>query len=400
MPVTSPVSDDLLRDVREASARPLANRPAELGVLVCEQDRLPPFAEHAYIRRLCAVASKIGLGLFAFDPSTWNSRDDSVKGWSWDSRRGGWTAARRGLPAAAYDRAWPETAEEKRRYRMALSALRGARRLVLLNAGLPNKAKVYDMLGRDRKLSPLLPPTAIYEGTASLESWLRRHGSAAFLKPIAGSKGKRTMAVALSPDGSLLLNGRDDRNRPLRRGFPNGADGLRRLDRWLGGRSYLMQPLLDLSTPAGEPCDVRALMQKDRTGRWTVTGVASRVGSPGMATANLHGGGKAASARTTLALCFGESRAAGLLEDVRAYSRSIAVRLEQSFGRFAELGLDYGIERNGKLWFLEANSKPGRAAMESAGREASLAAAEKPLLYAKSILLRPPGRVIHEFDHL
>ncbi|WP_368784377.1 YheC/YheD family protein, partial [Acinetobacter baumannii] len=35
--------------------------------------------------------------------------------------------------------------------------------------------------------------------------------------------------------------------------------------------------------------------------------------------------------------------------------------LEQRHGRLVELGIDIGIDRQGKVWLIEVNSKPGRA---------------------------------------
>jgi hypothetical protein len=174
----------------------------------------------------------------------------------------------------------------------------------------------------------------------------------------------------------------------------------RRLQRWIGKRVYLMQPMLDLRGSMGEPFDIRSLMQKNKNGRWTLTGVAARCGAPGTVTANLHGGGFAASAKEVLVPLFGEQRGSELLQEISRVSFLLVTRLEETLGRFAEIGLDYGVDRSGRLWFLEANSKPGRAAMGSAGEDAALKAVEQPLSYARSILLRPPGRVIHEFDHL
>ncbi|MFB9279146.1 YheC/YheD family protein [Cohnella cellulosilytica] len=384
----------------QASRAIIGPTPSELGILVCERGNCPPFAESRYVKRLSLLGRQMGMRVFAFSPWTWSPEDDSVKGWSWNETRRQWQAERRRLPSVVYDRAWPDSNEEKRRYRHALGAIQASRRIVCLNAHLPHKGKVYEMLARDRTLSVYLPPTAKYEGISSLASWLRKHDRSAFLKPVGGSQGKRVLALTGRQDGSVALAGRDERNRPLARSCGSEAEALRRADRWIGGRSYLMQPLLDMRTPAGEPYDLRALMQKNRRGRWTLTGIAVRVGSPSSVTANLHGGGKAVPAEAALVPQFGERRSGELLEEIAALSSSIVARLEQTFGRFAEIGLDYGIERSGKLWFLEANSKPGRAAMSSVGEEAAVAAAVLPLSYVKSILLRPPGRVIHEFDHL
>ncbi len=374
--------------------------PSELGILVCERPVRPPFAESSYVKRLSLVGRKLGMRVFAFSPWTWSPEDDSVIGWSWNEARREWQSERRKLPSVVYDRAWPESNEERQRYRYALRTIRAAKRLIFANASLPHKGKVYEMLARDCELSVYLPPTSAYEGIPSLASWLRKHNRSAFLKPVGGSQGKRVLAFAGLLDGSVVLAGRDARNRPLACGCGSEAEALRRADRWIGGRSYLMQPLLDMRNLAGEPYDMRALMQKNRRGRWSLTGVAARIGSSSSVTANLHGGGKAVPAEAALVPQFGQRRSGELLEEIAALSSAIVARLEQTFGRFAEIGLDYGIERSGKLWFLEANSKPGRASMSSVGEEAAAAAAELPLSYIKSILLRPPGRVIHEFDHL
>jgi hypothetical protein len=185
--------------------------PAELGVLVCERQGRPPFAESCYVKRLSVIGKKLGIRLFAFAPWTWNPRDDSVKGWIWNEKLRDWKPARRKLPSVVYDRAWPDSEEEKLRYRRALKTVQAAKRLVFLNGMLPHKGKVCEMLARDRALSAYLPPTAIYEGIPSLASWLRKHNRSAFLKPVAGSQGKRVLAVTLRQDGTVALTGRDGR---------------------------------------------------------------------------------------------------------------------------------------------------------------------------------------------
>ncbi len=390
MPVIYPVSNKHRSNLSRAA----------LGILVCERTGNPPFAESSFIRRLNLIGEESGLQLFAFAPWTWDAHSDSVIGWSWNKQNHQWESGLRKLPSVVYDRSWPKTLEEKQRYRYALQHIVTFRRLTFLNGSLPHKGKVFEILSRDRNLTAILPPTALYEGPASLALWLQDHRHAVFLKPIAGSQGKRVVAMTRAEDGTVNLNGRNSDNQPLTLSCVNETEALQRLGRWIGKRTYLMQPMLDLRGHRGEPFDLRALMQKDKNGRWTLTGVAARLGAPGTVTANLHGGGTAASAKEVLALLFGDQHGNELLQEIREVSFLIVARLEETLGRFAEIGLDYGVDRSGKLWFLEANSKPGRAAMGSAGKGAAEKAAEQPLSYARSILLRPPGRVIHEFDHL
>jgi hypothetical protein len=377
-----------------------AHSSRALGILVCERSGNPPFAENSFIRRLSLRSAKNGIQLFAFAPWTWDERSDSVKGWVWNKQNQQWESGQRQLPSVVYDRSWPVNDEEKQRYRHALQHIHSVKRLTFLNGRLPHKGKVFEILSKDAAFASILPPTARYEGRASLALWLRQHNNAAFLKPAAGSQGKRVVAVTRNEDGTVNLTGRQGDNRPLFINCANEMEASRRLQRWIGKRVYLMQPMLDLRGSMGEPFDIRSLMQKNKNGRWTLTGVAARCGAPGTVTANLHGGGFAASAKEVLVPLFGEQRGSELLQEISRVSFLLVTRLEETLGRFAEIGLDYGVDRSGRLWFLEANSKPGRAAMGSAGEDAALKAVEQPLSYARSILLRPPGRVIHEFDHL
>ncbi len=369
-----------------------------LGVLVCERDGSLPFAEDAYLRRLSLAAQRLGLSLIVFAPWTWNARSNSVRGWSWSRREQRWMPRVSELPLVVYDRAWPTSDTEKRRFRSALQRIIAVQPLTFLNSRLPHKGTVGELLSRDKKYAPLVPPTAAYEGTISLLAWLREHGNAAFLKPAAGSQGRRVIAVERTGDGSALLTGRTSGNRPFIRSFRNERDAFSRLHRWIGTRAYIMQPLLELRTALGEPFDLRALLQKNEHGRWTITGIAARVGSQGTVTANLHGGGRAEPVNAALSPLLGAERAQDLEQEIRRDALALANWFEESFGRFAELGLDFGVDRSGKLWFLEANSKPGRMAMKFAGDEAAERSVALPLSYASTILLRPSGRVIHEFD--
>lgn len=363
----------------------------DLGVLVCEREGAVPFAEGDFLRRLSLEAQRIGMALVAFAPWTWYARGNSVRGWSWNKRERRWTARICKVPRVVYDRAWPTTDTERRRFQVALGRLREANALVFLNGKLPDKRKVGELLARDPAFAALMPPTAPYEGTRSLEDWLAAHGGAAFLKPAAGSQGKRAIACRRVAGGGISLAGRTGGNLPFARLARGEGEALRALHRWIGARAYIMQPLLSLHTASGEPYDVRALLQKDDRRRWTITGTAARVGSPGTVTANLHGGGRAVPVREALGPLFGETKAREIEQDVRDTSLRLASRLEETFGRFAELGLDFGVDRSGKLWFLEANSKPGRAAMRSAGDDIARTAVARPLSYASTILFRHLG---------
>jgi len=389
-----------------------ARRPV-LGVLVCRRNpkKLPadapaaggpsagtppaeaprveaPFAEADFIRRLQEAGGRIGLEVIAFDPLMADAASRTIHGWRWDAGEGAWRGAARPLPALLYDRAWPEGDAERRRFRAALRRLLdGDDPPRLLNAPLPGKTAVHAALSRHPAIRRHLPPTVPYTGMDSLRGRLDEWDGAVFLKPDGGWQGRGILALRRKSGGLLELAGRTTRNVPFRLAGREEVI-LALVHRRMGARSYLMQPYLELVTPGGAPFDLRLLVQKNTIGRWTLTGAAVRLGRPDGVTANLHGGGTPLSPEDALARWFGEDAARELMSKARRLAAVIVRQLESSFGRFAELGLDFGIDRSGALWFLEANGKPGRTAARRAGRRADALSHLRPLMYARSILLR------------
>ncbi|WP_084423185.1 YheC/YheD family protein [Cohnella thermotolerans] len=403
MPVLCPDSKPSSAVLAAFSSRRADREPPErlqaLGIVVCERETSPPFAEASFIRRLIGAGRRYGLDVFAFSPATWSEERGTVRAWKW---RSGWCREERPVPSVAYDRAWPENAAQRRRYRLGLGCMVQSRGLRLLNGSLPGKAEVHRALSRCPELGRWLPPTAVYRGEASLIDWLDRQGGAAFLKPSNGSQGRRVLSISRENPGSGLVSigGRTAANRPFRLAGVREAEAIRRIHRWIGERPYVMQPLLELQAKDGTPFDLRVLMQRNGRGRWTTAGIAARCGASGSVTANLHGGGSPRRAEAYLEEQFGKRRAPELIDSLREAAFDIVFRLEESYGKFAELGLDFGVDRSGRIWFLEANAKPGRASMACAGGAAAAEAAERPLAYARYILLRTPGRVFHEFDSM
>jgi len=370
-----------------------------LGVLVCRRSGPVPFAESGFVGKLIHYGKQAGLRVFAFDPGTYRPADQTVLGWTLEPD-GSWQARRYPVPAWVYDRAWPPDEEASWRFQHALRKLTDACRIRFVNGRLPGKWQVYAALSRYDDIRPYLPPTVLYDGEKSLAERMEKGKTGLFLKPSSGSQGRRAAAVLANDDGTVLICGRSGQNRPFRRLAPDARKAARVLHRWIGRRTYIIQPFLELTGPNGMPFDIRVLVQKNERGRWALTGAAARCGKAGSVTANLHGGGTALPAESFLSSLYGPHHAKAIMQEIRRITIRILRRLEQHFGRFCELGLDFGVSPEGRVWFLEANSKPGRCAMAAVSTAAAEKAAARPIYYAKSILLRPPGRVIHEFDRL
>ena len=299
---------------------------------------------------------------------------------------GQWKADRCPLPDAVYDRSLPTSRAQARKFREALLQLKQRKRYVPLNGSLPGKLDVYDAMMRDDALQQWLPDTQLYEGTRQLANLLERHPRGLFLKPSAGMQGKGALRL-LPVEGGWQLDGRDRSNGLLSERYENPSDLGRWIHAFISNAPYVVQPCLNLTDEAGHSCDMRVLIQKDENGCWSFTGAAVRRGAPGSVTANLHGGGDAIMAQTVLNARYGNDHGVKLMKQICHISENAAACLERHFGRFAELGLDFGLEPQGRVWLLEANAKPGRQSFDS-DRQISELAIRRPLHYALLLVSR------------
>ncbi|MBW7477043.1 YheC/YheD family protein [Paenibacillus oenotherae] len=333
--------------------------------------------EDAFCRKLCQLGKQLGMLVYVFDPSScFHPERTGIAGYTLEN--GQWCMKDLAYPDCIYDRSLCTSSEQRHRRSQTLAELKRQHPYILLNGELPNKWDVYCAMREDNKLQPFLPPTFRYDGNDSIAALMDQYPDGLFFKPSAGMQGRGTLRLRRGYR-EWYLDGRTRHNKPISLLF-----SLHAVRQFIGFSDYIVQPYLQLSDHDGTPYDIRSLIQKDEHGRWSLTGIALREGVPGGVTANLHGGGTPLPASKALEARFGRTMSADLLALIKRLSEDAAHCLEGRFGRFAELGLDFGIEPDGRIWLLEANAKPGRAAF-AAEPELARLAVERPLRYAKLI---------------
>ncbi|MCM3783223.1 YheC/YheD family protein [Neobacillus mesonae] len=357
-----------------------------LGVLVNERAGTPPFADESFCRKLCQEGCKFGMNVVIITPRS-SEPDGNYQGYQFIKDR--WVQGPIQVPDLIYDRCLtPVPGVFRRRLKQASKS--ASRKIKYLSRGLPGKWHIYNSLRLSSRLIDHLPETAIYSSKDQLKQWLIRYPQGVFLKPQAGTHGKSTVLVrSCAKDGKLLIQGRNRSNHMFNKRFANHELGLSQLHRILSTRTFIVQPYLPLMNHEEKPFDLRVLVQKNGHGQWSISGHAIREGEKGSLTSNLHGGGRAMNTSHFLETEYGKDMADLIIEKAAELSAIIPGVLEARYGRLSELGIDYGIDRNGRLWIIEINSKPGRASFLLAGdTESANLAYNRPLEYARYLLLR------------
>lgn len=332
-----------------------------LGVIVNRGTGSPPIAEAVFCRRLCQSGRRYGLTVFIFTADGIEPKHGSISGYIYRDKK--WIRSRVSLPHLIYDRQSGSERRSSSRLHLQQLAEQTARPLRYWSRGLPGKWHVYKKLATDHRLRSVLPPTLPYHGGRLLHDKLLQQPRL-FLKPQAGTHGKGVLAVMSSPDGMYLtVAGRNHRNQSFCLRFQDRDSAIDWVDEYIAGQRYIVQPFLDLTGRKGRPFDVRALVQKNLAGVWTLTGLVVREGSsPAGLTSNLHGGGSAHPALAYLKKLFGPETAATLVQKLETLALKLPCLLEAHYGSLGELGIDFGVDTSRRIWLLEVNSRPGRSA--------------------------------------
>ncbi|HJV44945.1 MAG TPA: YheC/YheD family protein [Bacillota bacterium] len=356
-----------------------------LGILTIHTSTQPPFPEARFFEQMTRVGNQEGIKIIVIHPDAINFNEKKVRGYHWNPNSG-WTQIVTTIPEYIYDRCFYFGKTYHKRYKSNVEKLQSLENVHFLGIGLKGKWQLNQLIHSHPIFSSFLPPTEIVKNIEQVEIWLSRY-PAIILKPISGSLGIGIMKITRKPGNEFSVVGRDYKNQPYTHPFSSVAAVRGFLLPLMMKYRYLIQPYLSLSTKQGIPFDLRIFIQKDGSGQWTTTGKAIRAGKKNSITSNLHGGGKAYPFEPFLKQNFSEEVVEQIHSRISIIEKLLPSYLEEQHGPLVELGIDIGIDREGTVWLIEVNSRPGRKIFEQINdRKALNKSRTNPLYYAKYLI--------------
>lgn len=344
-----------------------------IGILTWREGKR--FLEPQYFRKLIEAGKELGAIVFLFSPADVRINEGKVRGFI-PTAQGGWMERWFPKPDVVIDRFRYTPKQSFREY----VQFRKESPLLFANNRLANKWRVHQVLWKDEQMHQWLPETCNYKPSAFREMLAKHHY--VFVKPSNGTGGRGILRIKKAAKGYDLL-GRTKQRSKIHLQLTS-ADALsRRVNSWAQGELFVVQQGLALDLIPGRSVDIRLMIQKNGEGQWSVTGLGVRVGGSKSATSNLHGGGKAVSANEFLTPRFGTQQTLAIIQECHNLAHQTASTLEAHFGRLIELGLDIGIDVNGRVWLIEVNPKPGREIFRQLGQKTRYEQAiKRPVEYA------------------
>ncbi|MNK24965.1 Endospore coat-associated protein YheD [compost metagenome] len=214
---------------------------------------------------------------------------------------------------------------------------------------LANKWLKTEALLTDRRIHRHIPQTSMYSAD-NLKRMLRKYRMVV-IKPIRGGGGYGLIKVVYTGGVYSFTHMMDTRS------FRSFGAMQRSLNRIKVRRPYLIQQGIQLATIAGRPIDYRVKVAKSSKG-WEYRAMVGRLAKPGLFVTNLCKGGTQLSAKEALARSLSKSSGKQQRHKMRELTNICIDILERTFPGIGMLGFDYGIDKKGRIWIFEVNTRP------------------------------------------
>lgn len=248
-----------------------------------------------------------------------------------------------------------------------------------------DKWQVYDKLNRYEEVKKYLPLTIRYRNANDLLMMLEK-SKTLYIKDRVGNRGIGVTRIVKLLDGTFDLS---YFTKELFQERYYSFEGLvSRIDELYKGKNAIIQPSIDMIKVDEGNVDMRATVQRDGNGNLSIIACPVRLGKSGAPITSTRSGSKVYRFEEFFMniLNYPKEKIDGIKTKIDDFLISTYKAIEDIYGRFGEIGIDFAIDKSGEIWFIECNAKPGKDTVYlSYDKETIKKAFLNPLEYAKYI---------------
>ncbi|SFA80169.1 MULTISPECIES: YheC/YheD family protein [unclassified Bacillus (in: firmicutes)] len=337
-------------------------------------------SEASYFTEVAKRAALRGIVCYRFIPTSINPLTQLVKGKKFEPTSHDWVDCEFPLPSVLYDRCFYGDDPHSKKAIPIVTWLKNRDDIRFLGYGLPNKIELYKTLA-NTELAPYLPPSQQVNSYQTvfnrLENWKK-----IMLKPITGSQGYGIYYIE-KKEFSIIVK-TEKNGKVIERTFTDIKKMQAWLEKLLQNHLYLVQPYFELRDSSDLPFDIRILLQKNAEGKWTERGKGIRKGQNEGILSNLCAGGKTLDYRSWTE-SISKEQARYIHGELSYIVKLLPTLLENEFPSLFEMGVDIGVAKDGAVWILDINSKPGRKVIVETCPEMIDTLYQAPFLYGSFV---------------
>jgi hypothetical protein len=311
---------------------------------------------------LLRTAKEEGVTAYIVSQEDLDLRARTIKGYTYNDSKKKWVRGDCPSPNVVYNRIPYRKFEQLPEVQQLIQACLSHPEIRFFNCSFFSKWSLFEWLRDSRATRKHIPETGKLGTLSDFMRMVRQHRNL-YLKPVKGKAGKGIMKVqrlvgrkaaggayqltCQSADGTVSAH-YDTVNR-LYEAVKLHAEE----------KEYIVQQGITLARVGGRPFDLRVLAQKNAQGEWRISGIGARVAGASSITTHVPRGGSIDDPAKLLTTVFGTAAGKAILQEAKATALMLASQIEKGSGYdLGEMSMDLGVDKTGKLWFFEANSKP------------------------------------------
>ncbi|MEW8970874.1 MAG: YheC/YheD family protein [Mesobacillus sp.] len=319
---------------------------------------LRPIGERSmFFAKLLSVNKTVGALPFVFGEEHIDWDQGLIEGYFFVD--GGWMKIKVPFPNVVYDRLPNRRTERKSELRSLKSRMQADYLIPWYNPGFFSKLDVFERLQQDDRAAEYLPETHQFSSFSVIERMLSNYGNV-YVKPANGSLGLGIHQILFDKyNGYYYCRYRDQEGINKLTKFESLEKLMKKIFHKRNLSQMIVQQGISLLRSEKRLIDFRVHTNKDEYGVWQVAAIAAKIAGQGSVTTHVNNGGIVKS----LDELFEDRTERELYEKTLSEAALILSSiLEKNMeGIIGELGFDFGIDKSGKVWLFEANSKPGRS---------------------------------------
>lgn len=317
-----------------------------------------PIGERTFFfSKLLATEKKVGAYVFLFGASHINWEEGTMEGYMFTDQ--GWCKKTLPFPHVVYDRLPNRRTEKHKLLSETREKIQKDYAIPWFNPGFFNKWDIHQKLMMEERIVPYLPETSNKVTIEKMEKFLAAYPFI-YVKPMNGSLGHGVYKIIYNrEEGSYYVRYKNEelQNKLMRFSSLETLLGTVMKNRDLSG--YLVQQGIPLLKKDDSHVDFRVHTNKDENGRWMVSAIAAKLSGKGSVTTHMNSGGMV---KTIPELFLGEEEQKEVTQRLTKASLQISEAIDTHLpGFIGEIGFDFGMDKEKRVWFFEANSKPGRS---------------------------------------
>ncbi|MCM3629725.1 YheC/YheD family protein [Paenibacillus glycanilyticus] len=343
-----------------------------IGILVDKIKGKLPFRNLIHYTKMYR---HINGALLAFSPEDVNLRTKTIRGLMYSSAKKTWIPGQYRYPSSVFNKSLTSTP--------LITHLRYSLGKTIFNDFRLDKWSMHKLLSRNTGVRTHLPRTILYQRPQDISRMLE-HSKELYMKPVQGSFGSHILKLSKQNHKITVTH-----KGSLKKQFRHVQELGYFLQRQTHQSGYLIQERIKLVSSKERLIDFRLILVKDGHGKWKRMGIISKLGPRRSIVSNISAGGTAMEGKRTLRriLHKGEAEANAICRRMEKLARTIAKQLASSGYHAANLGFDFALDTQNKLWIIEVNhNDPNPTIALDAGEKQMFHQTIKAnMLYAKKL---------------